>query len=72
MGVGATADGPGMEEGHALLRPSRVARLLDLSRSAVYQKIAAGEIPAVRLGRSIRVPASAIREIVERRRDDAD
>ena len=49
----------------ALLRPSRVARLLDLSRSAVYEKINAGELPSVRIGRSVRVPARAIRDLLE-------
>ena len=48
-----------------LLKPARVAAMLDLSRSAVYEKIAKGELPSVRIGRSIRVPAKAIREMLE-------
>ena len=49
-----------------LLRPRRVAALLDLSRSAVYEQINSGAIPSVRIGRSVRVPAEAIRELIER------
>lgn len=54
-----------------LMRPARVAKLLDLSRSAVYDLINRGEIPSVRIGRSVRVKISSIRDIVESRRDDA-
>lgn len=39
-----------------LLRPAEVAALLSLSRSEVYRQIAAGTIPSVRFGRSVRVP----------------
>jgi excisionase family DNA binding protein len=49
----------------ALLRPSRVAAILDLSRSAVYEKINSGELPSVRIGRSVRVPAEAIRRLLD-------
>lgn len=61
----------GMDEERVGLRPSRVARLLDLSRSAVYEKISSGEIPAIRVGRSVRVKASYIKELLAERRDDA-
>jgi excisionase family DNA binding protein len=55
-----------------LLRPVEVAAMLSISRSSVYELIAAGDIPSIKLGdRMVRVPAEAIREIVERRRDDA-
>ena len=64
-------DGNGMDEERVGLRPSRVARLLDLSRSAVYEKINSGEIPAIRVGRSVRVKASYIKELLDKRRDDA-
>jgi excisionase family DNA binding protein len=53
-------------DGHVLLRPRRVAAMLDMSRSAIYEKINAGEIPCVRVGRSVRVPASAIRQLLEK------
>jgi excisionase family DNA binding protein len=43
------------------LRPSRVAEVLEISRSKTYELIAAGEIPSIRLGASIRVPVDALR-----------
>lgn len=39
-----------------MLRASDVAALLGLSRSEVYRLIGRGAIPAVRIGRSVRVP----------------
>lgn len=39
-----------------MLRPREVAELLRLSRSEVYRLIERGTIPAVRIGRSVRVP----------------
>lgn len=38
-----------------LLRPSDVAALLQLSRSHVYELIASGAIPSLRVGRAIRI-----------------
>jgi excisionase family DNA binding protein len=37
-----------------------VARLADLSPNAVYQMIARGELPAIRLGGAIRLPRDKI------------
>jgi excisionase family DNA binding protein len=50
-----------------LLRPSQVAELLNVSRSKVYELIAAGKMPAVHLdgGRLTRVPYHALRLWVE-------
>lgn len=39
-----------------MLRPAEVAVLLGISRSEVYRLIERGDIPAVRFGRSVRVP----------------
>jgi excisionase family DNA binding protein len=42
--------------------PDEVAQVLRVSRSRVYQLIAAGELPSVRFGRrSVRVPLDALR-----------
>ena len=38
-----------------LLRIPDAARLLDVSRSTVYQLIASEQLPVVRIGRSVRV-----------------
>lgn len=40
-----------------LLRVSAVAEALDLSRSTTYELIQAGVIPAIKLGKSWRVPS---------------
>ena len=50
-----------------LLRPTEAAKLLGLSRSTVYEMIAAGELPSVRLGHSIRVPLGALKMWIDQR-----
>ncbi len=59
-----------------LVRPTEAAAMLSISRSSIYDLIAAGEIPAVRVGRMIRVPLEALKKIAstdnsESRRNDA-
>jgi excisionase family DNA binding protein len=39
-----------------LLRPTEAARLLGISRSKLYELLAAGEIPTIHIGRSVRIP----------------
>lgn len=48
-----------------LLRVSEVAARLGLRRSRTYQLVDQGLIPAVRIGRSIRVPARAFEKWLE-------
>ena len=43
-----------------LLKPSEVTQVLGIGRSLVYELIARKEIPSVRLGRCIRVPAESL------------
>ena len=43
-----------------LLKPSEVTQVLGVGRSLVYELIARKEIPSVRLGRCIRVPAESL------------
>ena len=50
-----------------LLRPDEVASALGLGRSKTYQMLASGEIPVVRIGRSVRVPAEALKIWVKQR-----
>jgi excisionase family DNA binding protein len=47
-----------------LLRPVEVAEVLGIGRSLVYQLIASGDIPSIRIGgpNSRRVPITAIHE----------
>ena len=51
---------------HLLLRPTEVAEVIGLSRSATYQLLSRGELPFVRIGNSVRVPVDALRAWVAR------
>jgi excisionase family DNA binding protein len=48
-----------------LLRPPEVAEVLGIGRSRVYELLAQGALPLVRVGRSIRVPTVELRRWVE-------
>ena len=50
-----------------LIRPSEVADLLGLGRTKVYEMLASGELPSVRIGKSVRVPLGALRQWVDER-----
>lgn len=51
-------------QGKLLYRPAEVAGLLSISRSRCYELINSGVIPAVRLGKSVRIPAHLLAEFV--------
>lgn len=44
---------------------AEVADMLRVSRMTVYRWVHAGDLPAVRFGRSFRVPASAVEQFME-------
>ena len=46
-----------------LLKVSEAATLLSISRTAMYQLIATGQLPVIRLGRSIRVSRAALERL---------
>ena len=48
-----------------LLRVPEVAKALGLGRTKVYELIAAGELPVIRLGRAVRVSVTALQKWVE-------
>ncbi len=48
-----------------LLKPAEVTEILGIGRSRIYQMLACGALPSVRIGRSIRIPSSALREWVK-------
>ncbi len=50
-----------------LLRAEEAAKLLSLSRSTVFQMIATGELPCVRVGRAVRVSRSGLERWVRDR-----
>lgn len=48
-----------------LLRVEEAARMLRLGRATVYLLVSRGELPSVRIGRAVRVPAEALRRWIE-------
>lgn len=50
-----------------LLKPSEVVQVLGIGRSLVYELIARGELPSVRIGRCIRVSSESIQKWVKSR-----
>ena len=48
------------------LTVAEVAELMRVSKMTVYRLIHAGELPAVRFGRSYRVPERAVTEALQR------
>ena len=45
-----------------LHRPAEAAVAIGVSRSRMYELIASGEIPSVRVGGTLRVPVEALRQ----------
>jgi excisionase family DNA binding protein len=60
-----------MSERREFLRPAQVAPQLGVTTSRVYQLIAAGVIPAIRVGGAIRVPRAAWEEWLRGRSEQA-
>ena len=48
-----------------LLRPIEAAEAIGLGRSKVYELLASGELPSVRIGGSVRVPVDALRSWID-------
>ena len=64
--VSATAEAP------LLLTATQAAALLSISRTTLYERRASGAVESIHIGRSRRVPVSALHAFVEsRRRDDS-
>lgn len=57
----------GANESAELLRADEAARLLGVSRSKAYELMACRAIPIVRIGRSVRVPRTALLRWIEER-----
>jgi excisionase family DNA binding protein len=52
------------------VKPVRAAKLLDMSKSKIYEMIQRNEIPSVRLGGCLRIPMSALDDLVARARGE--
>ncbi len=44
-----------------LLRPIEAAEAIGVGRSKVYELLASGELPSIRIGSSVRVPLDSLR-----------
>jgi excisionase family DNA binding protein len=54
-----------------LLRPVEAAEAIGVSRSKIYELLASGDLPSVRIGASVRVPVEALRAWIAEQLDDA-
>ncbi len=57
-----------MDERHEWLKVPEVARVLRIARSRAYELVADGEIPSVRIGRSVRVSRRELERWLEGQR----
>jgi excisionase family DNA binding protein len=55
-----------MNTNRLLYRPIEAAALLSVSRSRIYELLASGELASVAIGRSRRIPAEALRDLIAR------
>lgn len=56
-----------MDDHAALLSVPETAKLLRISRNLAYELVSQGEIPAIRLGRVIRVPRAGLEHWLDER-----
>jgi excisionase family DNA binding protein len=49
-----------------LLRPIEAAEAIGIGRSKIYELLASGELPSIRIGGSVRVPVEALRAWIAR------
>ena len=50
-----------------LLKPVEVTEILGISRSRIYEMLATGELPSLRVGRCIRIPTDALKKWISTR-----
>jgi len=60
----------GGEMDKLLLKPMEAAEAIGVGRSRIYEMLTTGEMPSVRIGRSIRVPVRALNQWVEDRQSN--
>jgi excisionase family DNA binding protein len=64
-GVEQSSDSP------QLLKAFEVAKILGLGRTKVYEMMASGELPVVRIGTAVRVPRQALLDWINERTQEA-
>ncbi len=57
-----------MDEQHEYLKVPEVARIIRVARSRAYELVAEGEIPSIRIGRSVRVSRKGLDRWLEEQR----
>ena len=50
-----------------LLRPTEVAEAIGVGRSKVYELLAKGELPSIRIGGSLHVPVNKLRDWIDKK-----
>jgi DNA binding domain, excisionase family len=55
-----------------LLRPTEAAEVIGLGRSKMYELLAKGIVPSIRIGKSVRVPVEDLRAWIKKQTADAD
>jgi excisionase family DNA binding protein len=53
-----------------LVRPSEIAVMYSVSRGKIYELLANGTLPCVRIGGMLRVPVEAVRKLAQVKSDD--
>jgi excisionase family DNA binding protein len=54
-----------------LLRPTEAAEVIGIGRSKMYELLARGEVPSVRVGGALRVPLARLREWIDRKAEES-
>ena len=57
-----------MDEQHEYLKVPEVARIIRVARSRAYELVADGDIPSIRIGRSVRVSRKELDRWLEEQR----
>ena len=63
--AGQSSAGDGQQQRAQFLTVAEVASLMRVSKMTVYRLVHNGELPAVRVGRSFRVHAKAVHDLLE-------
>jgi len=53
-----------------VLRPDEAAAYLRVSKRSIYRLVAAGQLPAFKVGASLRIQKKAVREFIRRQIED--
>jgi len=53
-----------------VLKPSEVSEVLGIGRTRAYELLSTGELPSIRIGKSIRIPVTALKQWMEERQSE--